>query len=89
MMSIQFGKRVVQAMLADDKIDPDSMRRKKRVLGDLSKESGDGNVTKMIVDSYVNDYESPEKGKSQEAFARVLQYTKTPETNNGQNDHDD
>ena len=87
--SIQFEKRVVQATLADDKFDPDSMRRKKRVIGDLSKESGDGNVTKMIVDSYVNDFESPEKGKSQEAFARALQYTKTPETNNERNDNDD
>ena len=81
----QFEKRVVQAILYDGETNPSSMRRKKRLLGDMSKSSEDGNVSKTIMNSYVND-ETPEKGNSQEAYAMMLQSTKTPETNNDLND---
>ena len=83
-----FGKRCIQNILRDTSRSPDDMRRKRRIVKQLSESNG--NMSRSILQSYETNG-SPEHGQSQEAVSSMLLFAETPDQtkHNKSDDNDD
>lgn len=75
-----FQRRLTNQYMTDGKNDPNSLRRKNRIINDLS--SNENNATKMMARSYVRGNSSPAQGESQDAAAMIMAMNQTPQKQN-------
>lgn len=75
-----FKRRLTNQYMTDGKNDPNSLRRKNRIINDLS--SNENNATKTMAQSYVRGNSSPAQGVSQDAAAMIMAMNQTPQKQN-------
>ena len=82
-----FKMRIVKQVVSKGGTDEVSVRRNKRLLGELSKGTVDGNISHTICESFASDG-TPNKGMSQSVKDTLLLYTKSPGNDESNNNED-